>query len=540
MLILIPFLGLFKYLEALIFQQVKTQAETIYQQIIITRKWIAHHGGIYVEKLPWVEENPYLRLVGEKVKVFSKEGKILIKQNPALVTRQLSQLAKENNLYWFKLTSLKYLNPFNKPDYTETKALKLFENSKIREFTEIERVGEHTYYRLIKPLITERECLKCHEKQGYQVGQIRGAISIFIPLDETLTKLSYFKKLTLMIFVVFLIVLNFTILFLSNRFIFRPLYCIVFLLKILRNLYGKPHKEEKVFPKKVRNEWELLLNSINKFIEEINYYQEKMEEKIREVTKDLEEKNKALKNLLEKRKFLITNMAHEIKTPLTSIKGSIEYIKRMLEADSEIEKTERYYKLKEFFEISQKNINRLIQLFNALVDLEKAEANLLELEISLINLKEIIEEVIAQLRGLSSDKKLKFQINVREDLTLYADKEKLLIVLSNLIINAIKYSPEAGTITISAYEKDNKIRVEVEDEGKGLSEEDLDKIFERFYKKDSGGFGLGLAIAKAYVEIHKGHIGAEPREKGALFYFEIPQNIRILKNYEKENFSSRR
>jgi len=117
--------------------------------------------------------------MGEKVKVFTKEGKILIKENPALVTRQLSQLAKENNLYWFKLTSLKYLNPFNKLDYTETKALKLFENSKIREFTEIERVGEHTYYRLIKPLITERECLKCHEK--HQVGQIRGAISIFIP-----------------------------------------------------------------------------------------------------------------------------------------------------------------------------------------------------------------------------------------------------------------------------------------------------------------------------------------------------------------------
>lgn len=75
MLLLIPFLGLFKYLEALIFQQVKTQAETIYQQIIITRKWIAHHGGIYVEKLPWVEENPYLRLVGKRSKSLAKRVK---------------------------------------------------------------------------------------------------------------------------------------------------------------------------------------------------------------------------------------------------------------------------------------------------------------------------------------------------------------------------------------------------------------------------------------------------------------------------------
>lgn len=126
-LLLIPCLLLFKYLENIFFQQIKKQALTVYQQIIITRKWIADHGGIYVEKLPWVIENPYLKLVGEKTKLFTSDGKVLIKNNPAVVTRQLSELAKENNLYWFKLTSLKYLNPFNKPDETEKKALLLFE-----------------------------------------------------------------------------------------------------------------------------------------------------------------------------------------------------------------------------------------------------------------------------------------------------------------------------------------------------------------------------------------------------------------------------
>lgn len=89
LLLLLPFSILFLYLENLIFQQVKKQAETIYQQIVLTRKWIAQHGGIYVEKLPWVEENPYLELIGERSKIVSREGKMLIKENPALVTRQL-------------------------------------------------------------------------------------------------------------------------------------------------------------------------------------------------------------------------------------------------------------------------------------------------------------------------------------------------------------------------------------------------------------------------------------------------------------------
>lgn len=535
LLLLVPMLIIFEYLEKLIFQQVRKQAETVYQQIIITRKWIAMHGGIYVEKLPWVVENPYLELIDEKVRIISKDGRLLIKENPALVTRQLSQLAKENNLYWFKLSSLKYINPYNKPDTTEAEALKLFEKTAKDEYVAIERINNYIYYRLIKPLLTEKSCLKCHVKQGYKEGQVRGAISIFIPIDDTLIKLSYYKKITFIIFFLFFTALNLTILVLSNRFIFRPLYCIISLLKILRNLYRKNIKEEKILFSKKSSEWDLLIDCINKFIGEINYYQERMEEKIKEVTKDLEEKNKVLQNLLEKRKFLITNMAHELKTPLTSVKGAIEYIKRSLETDLIFKGHQNYFKIQDFIEISQKNINRLIQLFNVLVDLEKAEANLLELEISSFNLKELIAEVISRLQGLFIEKNLKFRINIREDLIILSDREKVFVVLSNLVSNAIKYSPYAGTITISVYESEDKIRIEVEDEGKGLSKEDIERIFDKFYKKDSQGFGLGLAISKAYVEALGGVIGSESRERGALFYFEFPKNICIIKSCGKES-----
>lgn len=365
--------------------------------------------------------------------------------------------------------SLKYINPYNKPDLTEIEALKKFERQKGNEFVKIEKIGEFTYFRLIKPLITERECLKCHAQQGYTEGSVRGALSIFIPLDETLQQLSFYKKILFLIFAFFFLILNLTVVLLSNRFIFRPLYCTISLLKILRNLYGESF-QDRSSPSllQVKNEWELLFDSINKFIQEINYYQERLEERVREVTKDLEEKNKMLQNLLERRKLLITNMAHELKTPLTSVKGSIDYLKRQLELKKDHFEKYDFERFWEFLEISQKNVKRLIDLFNALIDLEKAEANLLELEFTSFNLRELVEEVIDYLKGFALSKGLVFKINVREDLYLFADREKLAIVLSNLLHNAIKFSPEGGEVTISAYEKKDKIRVSEVPETLGL------------------------------------------------------------------------
>lgn len=538
-LLLIPLIYLLSYLEKVFLLQVKKQALTVYQQIIITRKWIAEHGGIYVEKLPWVEENPYLKKLGEKTKILTQEGKILIKENPALVTRQLSELARTNNLYWFKLTSIKYINPFNKPDKTEEEALKFFEMDKNQdEFSRIEKINHNYYFRLIKPLKTEKSCLRCHYLQGYKEGQIRGAISIFIPLEETFSRISYYKKIFLWLFFIFFLAINFSVIFLSNRFIFRPLYCVISLLNILKNLYGKGWKGPYESKKNITNEWQILVESINNFIREINFYQEKMEERIKEVTKALEEKNIALQGLLEKRKFLITHMAHEIKTPLTSIKGSLDFIRHYLGLQKDKLNKKEYERLKEFLDISLKNLKRLIQLFSALIDLEKSEANLLELEITSFKLKELINEVIQSLKGLSLEMNLIFEVHVQDDLFVRADREKMGVILSNLLHNAIKFSPLHGIIKIFAYSLEERIRIEVEDQGKGLSEVEVDKVFEKFYKGESTGFGLGLAIAKAYVEAHGGTIGALSRPKGSLFYIEIPHYLDILKKYGKENICS--
>lgn len=525
--LLVPFLVSFKYLEKIFIEQVRNQALTIYHQIILTRKWIADHGGIFVEKLPWVEENPYLLQIGERTKIITVDNTILIKQNPALVTRQLSELARENNLYWFKITSLKYINPHNKPDALEEVALKSFEKDQsLEEFTKITKVNNRYFYRYIRPLYTEASCLRCHGKQGYKEGDIRGAISIFIPFDETYKKIVNYKILIILIFTIFWLSLNIMILSITNKFIFNPLYCIIKLLRTLKHLYNplqeaKSDKKEPFF----KNEWALLFESINQFLKEINYYQEQIEIKIKEATEELKKKTEQLQKLLENKKFLISNMAHEIKTPLTSIKGSIDFLHHyfIIKNSGNLQEKDRE-KLKEFIEISQKNISRLINLFNYLIDLEKHEADLLELEYKRINVKALLEDIVHSLKGLSEPKEITFKVSVDDNIELDADVEKLYIILSNLISNAIHHSPQRGVVSIRVSRKEKMVRFEIEDQGDGIKV-DPNLLFEKFYKGRSNGFGLGLTIAKAYVEAHKGKIGAFNTEQGACFYFEIPEKL---------------
>jgi signal transduction histidine kinase len=462
--------------------------------------------------------------------MISKEGKILIKENPALVTRQLAEYSKRNYLYWFKITSLKFMNPLNKPDRTEERALLKFEKQKISQYEAIEYVGDNQVFRFIKPLITEESCLKCHAKQGYKLGDVRGAISIFIPIGQTLEKLSKYQKVMIFTFILGFLLLNGTIYFLSKKFIFSPLLCIVSILNTLKKLYYPKistcdKKESKILL--IENEWQLIIKGINNFIETINKYETKLEKEIRQATQELEIKNKELKSLIEKKSFILCNMAHEIKTPLTSLKGSIEFLNLLLDKNIETLPKDIKEKAKEFLDVAKRNCERLIHLLTALVEIEKAEAKLLELEISGFSVLEVVEECLLLVEGLMKDKNIKIQIDVPEQFFIKADREKIITILLNLLDNAIKHSPVNGEITIKAEETlvDGKREIifEVWDEGEGLNA-DADKLFEKFYKGKTEGYGLGLAIAKAYVSAHGGKIWAKNGEKGAIFYFSIPQD----------------
>jgi hypothetical protein len=173
------------------------QARMLHRQIVLMRHWNASYGGVYVRKTPGTETNPYLYKVGpgngEKSTVVPEitdtRGNIYTLKNPALMTRELYELTATQADIRFHLTSLKTVNPDNAPDDFETRSLKQFESG-LQETSEYSRQDGKSYYRFMAPLYVEQSCLRCHGYQGYKLGEVRGGISLSLPMDNELELLA--------------------------------------------------------------------------------------------------------------------------------------------------------------------------------------------------------------------------------------------------------------------------------------------------------------------------------------------------------------
>ncbi len=153
-------------------------AKSFFDLLVIIRHWNGSHGGVYVPVNKKTLPNPYLDVPFRDIKV--NDNLMLTKVNPAYMTRQLSEIAKEKEGVQFHITSLKPINPKNRPTPLEEKFLKDFEKG-VKEKGLFIKKGGKTFYFYMAPLRTEKVCLKCHAKQGYKVGDIRGGISITLP-----------------------------------------------------------------------------------------------------------------------------------------------------------------------------------------------------------------------------------------------------------------------------------------------------------------------------------------------------------------------
>jgi diguanylate cyclase (GGDEF)-like protein len=146
---------------------------------LVYRRWAAVHGGVYVPVTPAMPPNPYLESIPER-DIEMPSGKKLTMVNPAYMTRQVHELGKEEYGLRGHITSLKPIRPENAPDEWERNALLAFSRGE-KEVSSLETLGKETYFRLMRPLIAEQACLKCHALQGYKAGDIRGGISISVP-----------------------------------------------------------------------------------------------------------------------------------------------------------------------------------------------------------------------------------------------------------------------------------------------------------------------------------------------------------------------
>ena len=157
-------------------------ARESFEKDLLARRWNASHGGVYVPVTEKIRPNPYLSSVPER-DITTPSGRKLTMINPAYMTRQLHELALVTDGYAGHITSLKPIRPENRPDDWEAEALRSFENGETEAYTIIEREGKD-HLRLMRPLLTEKTCLKCHAHQGYSEGMVRGGISVIISLEQ--------------------------------------------------------------------------------------------------------------------------------------------------------------------------------------------------------------------------------------------------------------------------------------------------------------------------------------------------------------------
>ncbi len=222
------------------------------------------------------------------------------------------------------------------------------------------------------------------------------------------------------------------------------------------------------------------------------------------------------------RSDFVANVSHELKTPLTSIKGFVE---TLLEGAIDDKENNR-----NFLTIIQDHAERLNSLVDDLLSLSHLESKEIMLTKSSFNLREQLQEVITGFDAQSKKMNIEIKNDLPVSLMVDADKDRIEQVFTNLINNAIKFNKENGTIRIYAQEEIRTIKVFVEDSGIGIPPKDIPRIFERFYRVDKarsrqlGGTGLGLSIVKHIIELHNGSIGVESAEGfGAKFWFILPK-----------------
>lgn len=230
-----------------------------------------------------------------------------------------------------------------------------------------------------------------------------------------------------------------------------------------------------------------------------------------------------LKEQAQFRREFLGNLAHELKTPVFSIQG---YILTLLEGGLEDQKVNR-----KFLERASFATERMAAILEDLDEITKMEVNRYELHMSRFDLVKLARDIIASAEEHKPEKNITVSLQKNYDpIFVKADKGKISQVLTNLVLNSINYGKEGGKTVIRFYPMDKVIMTEVSDDGPGIEEKDLPRLFERFYRveqsrnRNEGGSGLGLAICKHIIESHNQTINVRSTVgSGSTFTFSLPK-----------------
>ncbi len=250
----------------------------------------------------------------------------------------------------------------------------------------------------------------------------------------------------------------------------------------------------------------------------------KAERELRVNEETLKKANEELQKLNQVKSDFISTVSHELRTPLTTMK---EFTSILLDGiPGKINKEQ-----KEYLNIVRGNISRLARIIANLLDISKIEAKKMELKRTLVNIKTLVEDVVSGLKSRADAKHIAMKILFPRVLSdVYIDSDRITQIFTNLIDNAIKFTPEKGKIVVEIKAGEKEMECSVSDTGVGIAPENRDKVFEKFTQIDrmpdpgTRGTGLGLAIIKDLVQLHNGKIWVESElDKGSKFIFTLPK-----------------
>lgn len=523
----------------------KNHAEASFEKDLVHRRWAAKHGGVYVPVTKDTPPNPYLSHIEER-DITTPSGRQLTLMNPAYMTRQVQELGAEQYGLKGHITSLKPLRPENAPDSWEREKLEMFEKKPV-EVTSVGKIDGQAYMRLIKPLITEQSCLKCHASQGYKAGDIRGGVSVSVPMDP-LWAIAHANLIKIVfgycsLWILGLIGIGIASWHIKNRINlykqadlkFQTLYeSSVDAVMLLddKGFFDCNNATIRIFKCKDKADFcskhpadfspetqpcgtdsralanERIATAMEKgscHFEWIHQTADGIEfpadvllsamdlddrRVLQAVVRDIREHKRAEENLRQAK--MDAEAATKSKGQfLASMSHEIRTPMNSIIGFSDILADEELTdQQNDHVNMIRNSGKHLLQLINDILDFSKIEAGKLDIEMAECSLEQIFSTIESMMQPLIKDKNLEFKIQEDGSLPahIYTDGARLQQCLINLVNNAIKFT-ETGyvhlNVSLELKTGEPYIRFDVEDTGIGISYEKQDKVFESFSQAES-------------------------------------------------------